>query len=241
VLAYYASSNSSDINAGGALQAGVITINTLTSTISLGPVTTMGSATTTTTFATTSVVSYNLIATTLSHDMVIVAYADAAQDYALVTQILNVLNDTTSSNNHIIGTVLSTYTTLFTIICIMYIAFGGSWTVNTGRVFTYSSQLGLNDFDLVTVSPGHDFALLYADTANNGAITLSIGSVTASNEIIRSAPNLLLNTNNNNNQYKYWGSLATGQSSYLDSQTLVMTMLIEGFSETTTCTNTQAM
>ena len=148
---------------------------------------------------------YLFDATSLDDRTVVVAYSNEGGD--LVCQVVEVLQQTTTNNN------------------VPLISFGAEWTVNSGEVFTDTLPTGYMDIDVEKVST-NTFVVLYSDLSNNGALTATMGQITASGEVTRGSPDFLLNDGNNNLATMYsWGSLATSDSTSLASTTGILTMV----------------
>lgn len=89
-----------NINGVGPLQASIASVTGGTTTDASAATIHVGNFTT----LASSSLSYYLAATTLSENTVVVAYADASQDYAIVCQVVRLLNQTgVASNQQPIG------------------------------------------------------------------------------------------------------------------------------------------
>jgi hypothetical protein len=164
--------------------------------------------------------NYYLASTGLNSETVVVAYADAHQNNALVVQVIHVSPSSPSPSPSSLSP----------------ITFGSTWTVQSGQVFT-ALPTGYMDIDITKVSESDlTFTLLYSDLSNAGAMTLSMGQVlTSSKEVIRNGPDFMISMANPNAQLLYpWGALASGQTEELDSTTAVLTM----FADSSNCENT---
>ena len=81
------------------------------------------------------------------------------------------------------------------------------------------------DIDITKVS-SDSFVVLYADISNNGALTATVGQVSAAGDISRASPDFLLNYGNSNLATMYsWGALATADATALASTTGILTMV----------------
>lgn len=96
----YNNTTPADINGSGELQAALVTVAGGTANDATAATVTVG------TFYVlkSSQVSYYMSATALSDSAVVVAYADASQDYAIVCQVIKLLNQTgVAANDQHIG------------------------------------------------------------------------------------------------------------------------------------------
>jgi hypothetical protein len=191
-----------DVNGSGPLQAAVAAISGGSETdatqaaISLGKFSVLES----------TAVSYYMAATSLNEQNVVVAYADASQDYAIVCQVVSFLPQTSTSQSSIV--------------------FGSSWTVNTGRASTGNLKTGLMDIDITTVSTSGEFMVVYSDLSANAATIAAMAQLSATGSIIRTSPDFLLNQGNSNlDTISSWSALAGGVTAPLQSQTAVLNFL----------------
>ena len=213
LLAYY-NSYSHGIPISGPLHARIATVTGTTTTGSTASITLSDSVS-----QNSSALNYYISSSALDSNTVIVAYSDAKQNNALVVQAIEITSTADVQSG------------------MPPLAYGATWTVNSGEVFT-TLPTGYMDIDIATVSASdQSFVLLYSDSSNSGAMTATIGQVTLSGEVIRLSPDFLLSTSNpNNGQYHAWGALASGSTTVLDSSTAILTM----FSDASNC-NTNAM
>lgn len=101
----------------------------------------------------TAFLSYYFAAATLDNSTVVVTYIDALQNNAVMAQIVRAMDLDVSE-----------------------IVFGASWLVNGGASYEVL-QTGLMDIDVQTISSNREFAVLYTDISNNGAVMVTTGQV----------------------------------------------------------------
>jgi hypothetical protein len=106
-----------------------------------------------TTSLSSSLITYYFAATTLDNSTVAIAFIDANQNNAVVSQIVKVQSIEDSE-----------------------ILFGSSWIVNNGANYQ-NLPTGLIDIDIMTVSTNSEFVVVYTDLTNNGVVVATLGQV----------------------------------------------------------------